>query len=78
MQLIHHLIGRLYLIIRYKNWAKPEEIRDSEYAGSYSNCGLVVTLNIIAGSGAVIFTLIVLVMILANHSQVSYRGRKWT
>ena len=58
--LIFSGVGRLYLLIRYRDFELIKKIKDEKYAGYYSIAGRVVVLNIIAGLGAlVVFALLI-------------------
>lgn len=61
--LIAHIVGRLYLLVRYKKKAK--DVRDKEYNGSYSACDTVLFLNLIAGTGALALTILLIALIVS-------------
>ena len=48
-ELIFSIIGRLFLIIRYRDSEKRIKIKNEKYDGQFSNIGRIVTLNSIAG-----------------------------
>jgi len=68
--LIFSGVGRLYLLIRYRDFELIEKIKDEKYAGRFSNVGRVVSLNIVAGLGA----LLVFAMIIAGIMGIVRNG----
>ncbi len=57
------LVGRVALIIRYKNWEEARKVRDTKYGGHYSTAGRVYSLDAIALIGALLCIIFLLGMI---------------
>lgn len=72
--LVTYIIGFVYLIIRYRTLKKARQIRDKEYHRSFSTCGLLLFLNVIAGSGAIFFTIMVIIMIIGVVYKLITKG----
>lgn len=53
-ELFFAAVGRLCLLIWYRDIAKVEKIKNERYAGLYSGAGRVFVLNFVAGVGAVV------------------------
>lgn len=58
------IIGRIYLTLKYKNWHLVRKVRDEEYEGHFSNAGKVIFLRMIGLTGAIVFTIILIMMII--------------
>lgn len=56
LELILSGLGWLCLMIWYRDRKKVKEIRDKEYAGEYSTVVKILTLNVVAATGAVVMT----------------------
>lgn len=54
LELILSGLGWLCLMIWYRDRKKVKEIRDKKYAGEYSTVVKILTLNLVAGTGAVV------------------------
>lgn len=56
LELILSGLGWLCLMIWYRDRKKVKEIRDKKYAGEYSTVVKILTLNVVAATGAVVMT----------------------
>tara|TARA_R110002096_G_scaffold191425_1_gene372858 strand:+ start:208 stop:465 length:258 start_codon:yes stop_codon:yes gene_type:complete len=72
--IVFSIIGRLFLIVRYRKWSTARKIRDEKYAGSYSAVGRIFFLDVIALCGATFLMIVLIAMIIGVIWKLATQG----